>query len=92
MKKTKEPLILVSERQRDNPVTKELRLPHAFAGGLAEDFLLSRSVSVLYLSLKYHSLYPLYIRERLSALASSPNHTRILICLLDAVLIFAKQK
>ena len=86
MKKVKEPSILVSEKQKNNPVTKELKLQHEFVPDLVEDYLLSRSISVLFLSLKYHAAFPLYIRERLSALAAgTTNKTRVLLCLIDTV-------
>jgi len=35
---------------------------------MVEDYLVNKSISVLFLSLKYHKTYPKYIQERLSKL------------------------
>lgn len=87
MKNPKEPSILIAERQKTNPVIKDLKVQHEFVSDIMEDFLISRSISVLFLSLKYHCAYPLYIRERLSSLSSgSSNKTKILLCLIDTVI------
>ena len=90
-KMKKEQSILVSDKLKSSKLLASLKLPHKFIAGLAEDFFLSQSISILFLSLKYHSTYPLYIKERLNTLAAKTiNNKCILLCLIDSVIIIKK--
>lgn len=63
--------IIVSLRQRGNPILKFVRnVPWEF-GEIVPDYQLSSTSCALYLSLRYHNLKPNYIHERLRQLANS---------------------
>ncbi len=58
--------IHVSSRQRGNPILKSIRLvPWEFDDSIVPDYVLSNKAAALYLSLRYHTLNPNYIHERL---------------------------
>ncbi|XP_062368475.1 DNA excision repair protein ERCC-1 [Cinclus cinclus] len=68
---TKSSSIIVSPRQRGNPVLKFIRnVPWEF-GDIVPDYVLGQSSCALFLSLRYHHLNPDYIHERLRALGRS---------------------
>ncbi|XP_021237439.1 DNA excision repair protein ERCC-1 [Numida meleagris] len=68
---TKSSGIVVSPRQRGNPVLRFIRnVPWEF-GDVVPDYVLGQSACALFLSLRYHHLHPDYIHERLRALAGS---------------------
>ncbi|KAF7242275.1 DNA excision repair protein ERCC-1 [Varanus komodoensis] len=57
--------IIVSPRQRGNPILKFVRnVPWEF-GEIVPDYVLGQSTCALFLSLRYHNLNPNYIHERL---------------------------
>ncbi|XP_042653232.1 DNA excision repair protein ERCC-1 isoform X2 [Tyto alba] len=63
--------IIVSPRQRGNPVLKFIRnVPWEF-GDIVPDYVLGQSTCALFLSLRYHHLNPDYIHERLRRLGRS---------------------
>ncbi|XP_065511299.1 DNA excision repair protein ERCC-1 isoform X2 [Caloenas nicobarica] len=63
--------IVVSPRQRGNPVLKFIRnVPWEF-GDVVPDYVLGQSSCALFLSLRYHHLNPGYIHERLRHLGRS---------------------
>ncbi|KAL6083684.1 hypothetical protein STEG23_027675 [Scotinomys teguina] len=63
--------ILVSPRQRGNPVLKFVRnVPWEFSE-VIPDYVLGQSTCALFLSLRYHNLHPDYIHERLQSLGKS---------------------
>ncbi|KAM9324950.1 DNA excision repair protein ERCC-1 [Gastrophryne carolinensis] len=63
--------IVVSTRQRGNPVLKHVRnIPWEF-GDIVPDYLLGDSCCALYLSLRYHNLNPEYIHTRLKSLGQA---------------------
>uniref|UniRef100_A0A8C6W9K8 DNA excision repair protein ERCC-1 n=1 Tax=Nannospalax galili TaxID=1026970 RepID=A0A8C6W9K8_NANGA len=63
--------ILVSPRQRGNPVLKFVRnVPWEF-GEVIPDYVLGQSTCALFLSLRYHHLHPDYIHERLQSLGKT---------------------
>ena len=63
--------IQVAPRQRGNPLLKCLRAaPWEFVEGLVPDYLVTQQCAVLYLSVRYHTLQPTYIGQRLDALGS----------------------
>ncbi|KAJ7304381.1 hypothetical protein JRQ81_011935 [Phrynocephalus forsythii] len=63
--------IIVSPRQRGNPILKFVRnVPWEF-GEIVPDYVLGQSTCALFLSLRYHNLNPNYIHERLRNLGKS---------------------
>ncbi|XP_069738640.1 DNA excision repair protein ERCC-1 isoform X4 [Phaenicophaeus curvirostris] len=63
--------IIVSPRQRGNPVLRFVRnVPWEF-GDVVPDYVLGQSTCALFLSLRYHHLHPDYIHERLRLLGRS---------------------
>ncbi|XP_036430307.1 DNA excision repair protein ERCC-1 [Colossoma macropomum] len=63
--------IIVSPRQRGNPILKFVRsVPWEF-GEVVPDYVLGRTTCALFLSLRYHNLNPNYIHERLKQLGKS---------------------
>ncbi|KAM9589012.1 DNA excision repair protein ERCC-1-like isoform 2-T2 [Morphnus guianensis] len=63
--------IIVSPRQRGNPVLKFIRnVPWEF-GDVVPDYVLGQSTCALFLSLRYHHLNPGYIHNRLRHLGRS---------------------
>ncbi|PVV00853.1 hypothetical protein BB560_004749 [Smittium megazygosporum] len=74
--------LLVNPVQRDNPVLKAIQsTPYQFED-IAPDYVVGKSACVLYLSLKYHKLYPEYIYRRIEEL-SGQYDLRILLILVD---------
>ncbi|XP_058715990.1 DNA excision repair protein ERCC-1 isoform X4 [Poecile atricapillus] len=68
---TRSSSIIVSPRQRGNPVLRFIRnVPWEF-GDVVPDYVLGQSSCALFLSLRYHQLHPEYIHERLRALGRS---------------------
>ena len=58
--------ITVSARQRGNPILKSIRLvPWEFSDSIVPDYVINAKSAALYLSLKYHTLNPDYIHQRL---------------------------
>lgn len=73
--------IIVSPRQRGNPILKFVRsVPWEFAE-VVPDYVLGRTTCALFLSVRYHTLNPDYIHERLKHL----GHTFTLRVLLVQV-------
>ncbi|KAM7233259.1 hypothetical protein CapIbe_015395 [Capra ibex] len=63
--------IIVSPRQRGNPVLRFVRnVPWEF-GDVLPDYVLGQSTCALFLSLRYHNLHPDYIHQRLQSLGKS---------------------
>ncbi|XP_065715546.2 DNA excision repair protein ERCC-1 [Patagioenas fasciata] len=63
--------IVVSPRQRGNPVLRFIRnVPWEF-GDIGPDYVLGQSSCALFLSLRYHHLHPQYVHERLRQLGRS---------------------
>lgn len=63
--------IIVSPRQRGNPVLKFVRnVPWEF-GEVIPDYVLGQSTCALFLSLRYHNLHPDYIHKRLQSLGKN---------------------
>ena len=58
--------IIVSSRQRGNPILKSIRLvPWEFSDTIIPDYIVGAKAGALYLRLRYHNLNPEYIHERL---------------------------
>jgi len=73
--------IIVSQRQRKNPLLECIKHGREFADIVA-DFQVGRTTGILFLSLKYHRLHPEYIAQRIDSLGTS-YHLRILLILCD---------
>ena len=74
--------ILVSPRQKGNPMLTHIRaLPWEYSDTPA-DYVLGATTGCLFLSLKYHRLHPEYIYTRIKALAGKFN-LRILLAMVD---------
>jgi len=73
----------VSSRQKGNPLLKSIRkVPWEFVEGLVPDYTLGASCVALYLSVRYHTLQPDYIHERLKALGQG-HRLRVLLVQVD---------
>ncbi|CAK7221399.1 ssDNA endonuclease and repair protein rad10 [Sporothrix curviconia] len=78
--------ILVSPRQKGNPILAQLRSVPWEYSDIAADYGLGPSTVALFLSLKYHRLHPEYIFARFRGLQAGggPKHRlRILLALVD---------
>ncbi|XP_063814515.1 DNA excision repair protein ERCC-1 isoform X2 [Pseudophryne corroboree] len=74
--------IVVSTRQRGNPLLKHVRnIPWEF-GDIVPDYVLGETCCALFLSLRYHNLNPEYIHTRLRTLGQS-YALRILLVQVD---------
>lgn len=63
--------IIVSPRQRGNPILKYVRsVPWEF-GEVVPDYVLGQTTCALFLSLRYHNLNPNYIHDRLKQLGQT---------------------
>ncbi|XP_048871029.1 DNA excision repair protein ERCC-1 [Brienomyrus brachyistius] len=63
--------IIVSPRQRGNPILKFVRsVPWEF-GEVIPDYILGPTTCALFLSLRYHNLHPNYIHDRLKNLGQT---------------------
>ncbi|KAM4731931.1 DNA excision repair protein ERCC-1 [Anableps anableps] len=63
--------IIVSPRQRGNPILKFVRsVPWEF-GDVVPDYVLGQTTCALFLSLRYHNLNPNYIHDRLKQLGNA---------------------
>ena len=72
----------VSTRQQGNPVLKHIRnVPFAMSQ-MVPDYVVGPNRCVLFLSLRYHSLYPDYVHRRISELRSD-FMLRVLLVLVD---------
>jgi DNA excision repair protein ERCC-1 len=75
-------VLYVSTKQRGNGLLQYIRnVPYAYAR-MVPDYVLSPTQCALFLSFKYHSLYPNYIHRRIAELKQDFN-LRILLCLVD---------
>ena len=75
--------IRVSEKQKGNPVLKHVRkVPWEFEEGLVADYILGPSCVALYLSVRYHTLQPEYIHERIKLLGKG-HRLRVLLVQVD---------
>lgn len=74
--------ILVSSRQKGNPILNSIRaLPWEYSD-IPADYVLGATTCALFLSLKYHRLHPEYIYSRIRALAGKYN-LRVLLTMVD---------
>ncbi|KAF8763716.1 DNA excision repair protein ERCC-1 like protein [Argiope bruennichi] len=74
--------LIVNPRQRGNPLLKHIRnVPWEFSE-IEPDYLMGKSACALFLSLRYHNLFPNYIHDRLKALGKSYS-LRVLLVQVD---------
>ena len=74
--------ILVSARQKGNPILNSIRsLPWEYSD-IPTDFVLGNTTCAFFLSLKYHRLHPEYIYARIRSLGGKYN-LRILLTIVD---------
>lgn len=74
--------ILVSEKQRGNPVLRLLRLiPWQFSPDIVPDYVMG-STCAIFLSIKYHLLHPKYVERRITELGRT-FRLRILLVYVD---------
>jgi DNA excision repair protein ERCC-1 len=75
-------VLYVSTKQRGNGVLKYIRnVPFAFSK-MVPDYIMSSQRCALFLSIKYHALYPNYIHRRISELKTDFK-LRVLLVLVD---------
>ncbi|KAK2403042.1 nucleotide repair protein [Trifolium repens] len=74
--------ILVSNRQKGNPLLKHIRNVRWTFADVVCDFLLGQSSCALYLSLRYHLLHPDYLYYRIRELQKNFK-LRVVLCHVD---------
>lgn len=74
--------LIVRPNQVKNPIMKYIHRVPWETGDIVPDFIMGRTVCSLFLSVRYHSLHPSYIQERLNALGSL-YEVRVLLVLVD---------
>ncbi|CEI93920.1 Putative DNA excision repair protein ERCC-1 [Rhizopus microsporus] len=83
-KRTMGNAILVNPIQQKNPVLKFIRnVPYEPSDTIKMDYVVGQTTGVIYLSLRYHRLYPNYIYDRLNSVKNL-YVTRILLVFVDA--------
>ncbi|XP_064479375.1 DNA excision repair protein ERCC-1-like [Ornithodoros turicata] len=74
--------VIVNARQKGNPLLKHIRnVPWEF-GEIEPDYMMGQTSCALYLSLRYHNLFPEYIHKRLKSLGRA-FHLRLLLVQVD---------
>lgn len=74
--------LLVSPIQQRNPLMKHIRSVPWQLGEIEADFVMGRTSCALFLSIKYHSLHPKYVHERIKQLGRL-YELRVLLVLVD---------
>ncbi|KAI9684735.1 MAG: ssDNA endonuclease and repair protein rad10 [Trizodia sp. TS-e1964] len=74
--------ILVSTRQKGNPILKNIHGQAWEYADIPADYVLGATTCALFLSLKYHRLHPEYVYSRITALGQKYN-LRILLTIVD---------
>nr|XP_040574551.1 LOW QUALITY PROTEIN: DNA excision repair protein ERCC-1-like [Lepeophtheirus salmonis] len=74
-------MILVNNRQKGNLLLKSIK-NWQFKDNIAPDYVVGASAASLFLSIRYHTLHPDYIHERLKTLGTTYSH-RIILVLVD---------
>ncbi|EGE08118.1 mating-type switching protein swi10 [Trichophyton equinum CBS 127.97] len=74
--------ILVSSRQKGNPILQHIRLTPWEYADIPADYVMGTTSCALFLSLKYHRLHPEYIYTRIKALGGK-FRLRILLTMVD---------
>lgn len=76
--------ILVNPRQRGNPLLKHIRNVPWEYDEIEPDYIMGKTTCALFLSMRYHNLFPNYIHERLKSLGKSFS-LRILLVQVDVL-------
>ncbi|KAJ1294817.1 hypothetical protein BS78_01G175200 [Paspalum vaginatum] len=74
--------ILVSHRQKGNPLLKHIRNARWTFADVVPDYVLGQSSCALYLSIRYHLLHPDYLYYRIRELQKN-FRLRIILCHID---------
>ncbi|CAN6287717.1 unnamed protein product [Urochloa humidicola] len=74
--------ILVSHRQRGNPLLKHIRNARWSFADIVPDYVLGQSSCALYLSIRYHLLHPDYLYYRIRELQKN-FRLRVILCHVD---------
>lgn len=74
--------ILVSHRQRGNPLLKHIRNARWTFADVVPDYVLGQSSCALYLSIRYHLLHPDYLYYRIRELQKN-FRLRVILCHVD---------
>ncbi|KAK9474805.1 excision repair protein, partial [Dipodascopsis tothii] len=74
--------IVVSTRQKGNPILQHIRNVPWEYGDIIPDYLIDGGICALFLSLKYHRLHPEYIYTRIQKLSKS-FRVRLLLTIVD---------
>ncbi|CAL4934402.1 unnamed protein product [Urochloa decumbens] len=74
--------ILVSHRQRGNPLLKHIRNARWSFADVVPDYVLGQSSCALYLSIRYHLLHPDYLYYRIRELQKN-FRLRVILCHID---------
>ncbi|KAH8070640.1 hypothetical protein JL721_5042 [Aureococcus anophagefferens] len=76
--------LLVSERQRGNPLLKHLRnVAWRFEKKLVPDYVVGEKHCAVFISIRYHLLKPSYLSRRLAELKAETWRLRVLLCHVD---------
>ena len=75
-------VLYVSTKQRGNDVLKYIRNVPMAVSKMVPDYIMSPTTCALFLSIKYHQLYPLYIHRRIGELRTD-FRLRVLLVLVD---------
>jgi DNA excision repair protein ERCC-1 len=74
--------ILVSHRQKGNPLLKHIRNARWTYADIVPDYVLGQSSCALYISLRYHLLHPDYLYYRIRELQKNFK-LRVILCHID---------
>ncbi|KJP89039.1 hypothetical protein AK88_01331 [Plasmodium fragile] len=77
-----EQYLVISPRQKLNPVLKKINRVRYKFSNIIPDFLIGKNNACLFISMKYHRLRSNYLKARMETLSNKYNN-RILLCLVD---------
>jgi DNA excision repair protein ERCC-1 len=74
--------ILVNSKQKGNPLLRSIELNNVQFSEILPDYVMGRVCCALFLSLKYHNVYPNYVYERINSLGKQ-YQLRVMVVLVD---------
>ncbi|KAJ8903725.1 hypothetical protein NDN08_004825 [Rhodosorus marinus] len=75
--------LVINKKQSGNPLLRHIRdVAYHFSDTVVPDFLLGQHACAIFISLRYHLLYPEYIYGRIRRVGNL-YRTRVLLCLVD---------
>lgn len=77
-----EQFLIISNRQKMNPVVKKINRVRYKFKNIVPDFLIGKNNACIFISMKYHRLKPNYLQARIKTLQNKYTN-RILLCLID---------